>query len=89
MSSLVLTVLALATGCGRFGFAAHSTDGDAGPRVDVGPDPTGGRAGGLSYVGETLFEESFEDEGYGDRGWYDGANGTLGPPSPSDGSMTR
>jgi hypothetical protein len=63
-------------GCGRLGFATH--------RSDAATDADAGAAGG-PYRGARLLLETFEDEEYDARGWYDGAGGAAGPPAPATG----
>ena len=51
------------------------------------PGPTGGAA----YRGAILFEESFEDDEFADRGWYDVSGGVeldTSNPSPFSGSTS-
>jgi len=69
-------VLVLATGCGRFGFASHTAD-------DGGLPDGGTRAGGLAHRGELLLVETFEDDEYSGRDWYDITGSAGGTPAAS------
>jgi len=71
-----------ATGQGGSGTGTATGQGGSG----TGGGAQGGQAGDIPGGGTILFQEHFEDADFGNRGWYDGAAGTISSTEHAVGS---
>jgi hypothetical protein len=84
--------LMVVAGCGRIGFDPFDRDSGAepsdAPASADAPGPDGGIPSSAAHRGEVLVVETFDDEAFAARGWYDSPAGAIDVAIAAPGSTS-